>query len=164
MTLDIGFSLLGVEFEIDPLTGIEVDTGLVGVEIDPLTGVEVDTGLVGVEVEPTGSTSFSTLDGELVGVNLTQGVAVDVIDELVDVETVEGVTSVEVADELVGVDVIEGIALVEVAGIPIDLDLTEGVLVGVGEELLFTDLTEGVAIATDVLTEFGIVLPTTLDI
>ena len=145
MTLDTSFSLFGVEFDIDPLTGIKVDNGLVGVEVDPV-----------------GSTSVSILDGELVGVDLTQGVAVDAADVLVDVETVEGVTSVDVADELVDVDIDEGVASVEVAEIPIDIDLTEGVLVGVGEELLFADLTEGVAIATDVLTEFGID-PTTLE-
>ena len=145
MTLDTSFSLFGVEFDIDPLTGIKVDNGLVGVEVDPV-----------------GSTSVSMLNGELVGVDLTQGVAVDAADVLVDVETVEGVTSVDVADELVDVDIDEGVASVEVAEIPIDIDLTEGVLVGVGEELLFADLTEGVAIATDVLTEFGID-PTTLE-
>lgn len=145
MTLDTSFSLFGVEFDIDPLTGIKVDNGLVGVEVDPV-----------------GSTSVSMLNGELVGVDLTQGVAVDAADVLVDVETVEGVTSVDVADELVDVDIDEGVASVEVAEIPIDIDLTEGVLVSVGEELLFADLTEGVAIATDVLTEFGID-PTTLE-
>ena len=163
MTLDTSFSLFGVEFEIDPLTGIKVDSGLVGVEVDPAGSTSISTldgELVGVDLSQGVTVDIS--GSEIVGVDLTQGVAVDVADELVDVETVEGVTSVDVADELVDVDLVEGIASVEVAGIPVDLGLSEGVLVGVGEESLFADLAEGVAIATDVLTEFGID-PTTLE-
>ena len=54
--------------------------------------------------------------------------------------------------------------MVEVNGTPVDVDLSEGIMVGIGEETLFVDLTEGVALAPDLLTEAGIALPTTLDI
>ncbi|MGF1589949.1 MAG: hypothetical protein ACFCU7_12025 [Pleurocapsa sp.] len=147
MTLDTSFDLFGV-----------------GLESDPLTGVKINSGVVGVEVNPDGSTSVGTSDSELVGVDLTQGVAVDISgSEFVGVDLTQGVV-VDVAEEVVGVDLAEGVASVEVAGLPVEVDLTQGVLVGVGEELLFADLIEGVVINTDILAESGIVLPTAIDI
>lgn len=122
MTLDTSFDLFGVGFEIDPLTGVEVDNGLGEVQVDP-----------------TGSTSVGLLGAELVGVDLTTGTAVEVLgNEIVDVGLSEG--------------------------IPIEADLIQGVLFGVGEELLFGDLSQGVAIATDLLTESGIDIPPISDI
>ena len=163
--MTFNFSLFGVKINIDSLTGVSVDTGLVGVEINPAGATKVDIldgALVGVDTAH--EVTVDILGNELVGVDLTQGVAVDITDELVDVDTTKGVTSVKVANELVDVDTTEGVASVEVAGIPIDIDLTQGALVGVGEEMLFADLIEGVAIDTDILTEAGIELPTDLDI
>ena len=145
MTLDTSFSLFGIGFDIDPLTGITVNTGLVG-----------------VGVAPTGSTTIDFLDDDVVGVDLTTGTSVDVLGSEVAVDLTEGV-EVDVADELVGVDVAGEIALVEVAGIPVEIDLTQGILFGVGEELLFADLTEQVAIATELIAD-SIELPTDLDI
>lgn len=52
----------------------------------------------------------------------------------------------------------------EVVGVPVELDLTQGALIGVGEEILFADLTEGVAIGAETLAASDIVLPTALDI
>ena len=159
------FSLFGVNVNIDSLTGTKVDTGLVGVEVSPTGTTEIDIidgTLVGVDTAD--GVTVDILGSELVGVDLTQGVAVDITNELVDVDTTEGVTSVKVANGLVDVDTTEGVASVEVADIPVDIDLTQGALVGVGEDVLFADLTEGVAIDTDLLTEAGIELPANLDI
>ena len=147
MTLDTGFSLFGINFEIDPLTGIEVSNGIVG-----------------VEANPDGSTEVTLLNSEVVGVDLTQGVTVDLANsEVVDVDLTETAASVEVADEVVDVDSTQGIASVEVAGVPVELDLTQAVMYGVGEEILFADISEGVAIAEDSLAEFGIEIPVNLD-
>lgn len=136
-----------------------------GLEIDPLTGIEVGTGLVGVEVSPIGSTSVDLLGNEIVGVDLLTGTTVDVLgSEIVDLDVDPTAFELEVADELVEVDVTEGIAEVEVAGISVPVDLTEGVLLGIGAELMFGDLTEGVAIATDLLADSGIEVPLLTDI
>ena len=163
--MTFNFSLFGVNVNIDSLTGTNVDTGLVGIEISPAGATKVDIldgALVGVDT--TNGVTVDILGSQLVGVDLTQGVAVDISDELVDVDTTEGVTSVKVANELVDVDLVEGVASVEVAGIPIDIDLTQGALVGVGEDVLFADLIEGVAVDTDILAEAGIELPVDIDI
>ena len=152
----------------------------IGLEIDPVTGINVNAGLVGVEVSPTGSTVVDLLGGELVGVDLADGVSVDVLStDIVGVDLTTGTgvevlgnsvvvdsagnVAVDVANELVSVDATEGTAAVEVAGTLVDLDLTQGVLAGIGEEILFADLSEAIAIAPDLLTEAGIELPITLD-
>ena len=163
--MTINFSLFGVDVEIDSVTGTQVDTALAGVEVSPTGITEVDLldgTLVGVD--PANGVTVDISGSEIVGIDLTQGVAVDVTDESIDVDTTEGVTSVQVADEFVDVDIAEGVASVEAAGIPIDIDLTQGTLIGLGEDILFADLIEGVAVDTDILTEAGIELPVDLDI
>jgi hypothetical protein len=135
----------------------------INVEIDSLTGTKVDTGLVGVEVDPKGNTSVNFLEGESVGVDLTKGTTVDVFDNKVNVDSDKNV-KVDVADELVSVDTSEGVASVKASGTTVDLDLSEGVLVGVGEDVLFADLKEGVAIDTDLLSEAGVDIPASSEI
>ena len=164
MILDSILGLFGIGLEIDPVTGINVDTGLVGVEVGPTGSTEVDLlggELVGVDLSD--GVSVNVLGTDIVGVDLTTGTAVEVDETLVEVDSAGNVMA-DVADELVSVDATEGTAVVEVDETPVDVDLTEGVMVGIGEETLFVDLTEGVAIAPDLLTEAGIALPTTLDI
>lgn len=147
MTLDTSFSLFGIDFEIDPLTGIEVNNGIVG-----------------VEAASDGSTEVTLLGIELAAVDLTQGVAVELANsELVDVDLTQGV-AVDVADRVVDADLTQGVASVEVAGTPVDVDLTQGVLFGIGEEMLFADISEGVAVTTDSLAEFGIEIPLASDV
>ena len=163
MILDSILDLFGIGLEIDPLTGINVNAGLVGVEVSPTGSTEVD--LLGSElyVDLADGVSVDVLGTDIVGVDLTTGTGVEVLGNNVVVDSAGNVT-VDVADELVSVDATEGTAAVEVDGTLIDVDLTEGVLVGVGEETLFVDLSEGVAFDPDLLTEAGIELLTTLDI
>ena len=134
-------------------------------ETDPLTGIIVDTGLVGVEVSPNGSTSVDLLGSEIVGVDLLTGTTVDVLgSEIVDLDVDPTAFELEVVDELVEVDLAEGMAGIEVAGIGVSVDPSGGVLLGIGEELMFADLTEGVAIATELLADSGIEIPLLTDI
>jgi hypothetical protein len=136
----------------------------VNVETDSDTGIKIDSGEVGVEVSPDGSTSVDISGSEIVGVDLTNGTTVDISNStVVDVNSSNDVT-VDVADELISVDTTGETASVEVEGETVELDLSEGVLFGVGEDLLFADLNEGVAINTDLLTEAGIEIPDTLEI
>ena len=147
MTQDTSFSLFGVDFSIDPLTGIEVSNGIVG-----------------VEAGSDGSTAVNLLGIELAAVDLTTGVAVELAgSQLFGVDLTQGV-AVDVADQVIDVDPTQGVASVEVAGTPVDVDLTQGVLFGVGEELLFADISEGVAVDTDSLAESGIEIPLTSDV
>lgn len=134
-------------------------------EIDPLTGIVVDTGLVEVEVSPDGSTSVDLSGNEIVGVDLLMGTTVDVLgSEIVDLDVDPTTFELEVVDELVEVDLAEGVAEIEVAGIGVEVDLSEGVLLSIGEELMFADLSEGVAIATELLADSGIEIPLLTDI
>lgn len=134
-------------------------------ETDPLTGIVVDTGLVEVEVSPNSSTSVDLLGNEIVGVDLLTGTTVDVLgSEIVDLDVEPTAFELEVVDELAEVDLAEGIVGIEVAGIGVEVDLSEGVLLGIGEELMFADLTEGVAIATELLADSGIEIPLLTDI
>lgn len=136
----------------------------VSVETDSDTGIKIDSGEVGVEVSPDGSTSVDISGSEIVGVDLTNGTTVNVSDStVVDVNSSNDVT-VDVADELVSVDTTGETASVKVEGETVDLDLSEGVLVGVGEDVLFADLNEGVAIDTDLLAEAGVEIPDTSEI
>lgn len=136
----------------------------VSVETDSLTGIKIDSGQVGVEITPDGSTSVDISGSEIVGVDLTEGTTVDVSDSTVVNVNSSNDVQVDVADELVSVDTTGETASVKVEGETVELDLTDGVLVGVGEDLLFADLTEGVAINTDFLTEVGIEIPSSLEI
>ncbi len=111
MTSDTSFSLFGV-----------------GLEVDPLTGVQVDSEVVGVGVSPDGSTSVDISGSQLVGVDSTQGVEVDVADEVVGVDFAEGVAAVEVAGEPVEVDLTQGV-LVGVGEELLFADLMEGVAI-----------------------------------
>ena len=164
MILDSILDLFGIGLEIDPLTGINVNAGLVGVEVSPTGSTKIDLlGSEQVYVDLTEGVSVDLLGTDIAGVDLTTGTAVEVLGSNVDVDSAGNVTA-DVADELVSVDATEGTAVVEVDGTPVDVDLTEGVMVGIGEETFFVDLTEAIALAPDLLTEAGIELPTTLDI
>lgn len=104
----------------------------IGLDIDPLTGVEVDGGLVSVGVEPLGSTNVGFAGSELADVDLSEGVAVGTLDSEVDVST-EGV-AVGTLDSEIDVST-EGVAVG--IGEEIDIDLTEGVGIDIGDLIQF---------------------------
>ena len=144
MILDTIFGLFDISLEVASV----VDSGLVEVGLDPLTG----------------STTVALPAIDLVEVDLTQGVAVDTLgSDVLDLGLTEEVTTVNVADELVGLNVAEGAVSAEVGTTLVEVAPTEGVAFGIGEELLYADLTEGVAIAPSDLLDFGIAIPTALD-
>ena len=158
-----------MEFDLDPLN--------VGFEIDPLTGITINSGLVSVEAAFFGSTSITiagyeavnvdVADGaslnlfgsELVDIDLSDGISVGIADELIGVGVTDHATTVEVADGLVDVDVAEGTASVQIADGLIDVDLSEGVLVSVGEELVFADMDAGIGISLNDLANFELEIP-----
>ena len=112
----------------------------IGFDIDPLTGIEVDSGLVSTAVEPPGSTSVSLIGSEVVDVDLSSGVAVSTLGNEVEVDP-SGVAVSTLGSE-VEVDP-SGVA-VSTLGSEVDVS-SEGVTVGVGDEVE-VDLTEGVSI------------------
>ena len=104
----------------------------IGFDIDPLTGIEVDSGLVSTAVEPPGSTSVSLIGSEVVDVDLSSGVAVSTLGNEVEVDP-SGVavstlgSEVDVSSEGVTVGV----------GDEVEVDLTEGVSIDLGDLIGF---------------------------
>jgi hypothetical protein len=118
MDLDTLLTSLGTNFEIDPLTGVTLDNGFIAVEADPFDSLNV-----------------SVLDSEVVDVDLTEGVAVDVDSDLVTLDLTEGV-AVSVDSDLVTLDLSEGV-VVGVDGNVVEVDLSEGLALDISD---FTDL------------------------
>ena len=102
MELGSYLELLGIDFQLDPLTGLEVGYGEVTtVKVDPLgsTDVDVSNGLVDVGIDSSQGVLID-IPG-IVTVDSSE-VAIDIVD-LVDV----GVDSSEVAIDITGLPDIE---------------------------------------------------------
>ena len=125
----------------------------IGFDIDPLTGIEVDSGLVSTEVEPLGSTSVSLIGSELVDVDLSSGVAISTLGNEVEVDP-SGVAVSTLDSE---VDVSSSGVAVSTLDSEVDVS-SSGVAVGVGDEVE-VDLTEGVGINIGDLIEFTFGIP-----
>ena len=111
MVLDTNFSLFGIDFDIDPLTGIEVNNGIVGVEA--ASDGSTKATLLGIElaaVDLTRGVAVELANSELVDVDLTEGVAVDIADRVVDVDLTQGVLF-GVGEEMLFGDISEGVAV-----------------------------------------------------
>ena len=140
-----------MEFDLDPLN--------VGFEIDPLTGITINSGLVSVEAAFFGSTSITIAGYEAINVDVADGASLNLFgSELVDIDLSDGI-SVGIADELIGVGVTDHATTVEVADGLVDVDLSEGVLVSVGEELVFADMDAGIGISLNDLANFELEIP-----
>ena len=135
-----------MEFDLNPLN--------FGFEIDPITGITINSGLVSVEAALFGNTSIQIAGDDAVNVDFTEGTNLSLFgSELVDVDLSNGI-SVGVADELVGVGITEEATTVEVADGLVDVDLSESTSIGVGDELVFADMGAGIDIGLDDLTGF----------
>ena len=141
----------------------------IGFDIDPLTGIKVDSGLVSTEVEPLGSTSVSLIGSELVGVDLSEGVAISTLGNEVDVDS----SGVAVSTSDSDVDVSSEGVVISTLGNEVDVDSSgvavstpdsevnvssEGGVVGGGDEVE-VDLTEGVGINIGDLIGFTFDIP-----